>query len=138
MVEKLQDLARSGGVSIVAALSLVIVVIGGCWFVFDQLARRDAEISNLTTDLALARADRVVIQGRLTELGARVDSERDFSAGHRVRLFDRVQQLEARETARAQDMALIKQDLARVADNVDRLVNRLLDASETRTAPPRR
>lgn len=78
------------------------------------------------------------MQARVAEISGRVDSERDFAAGHRVRLFDRVQQLEARETIRAQDTALIKQELARIADSVDRLVTRLLDASERAAPPPAR
>ena len=134
--EGMRDLMRGSGLSLVAATSLIIVLVGGVWTIASELRERDIAMTVISARLGALEAAEGVVSARLQKLengiDSRLASERDFAASHRVRLFDRLQAIEGRETARQQDIALIKDRVERMSVQLDRLIESLFPKARDR------
>lgn len=125
----MRDLVKGSGLSVIAAASLVVVLVGGVWTAASELRSRDIAMTVINARVDGLETSERLIAVRLQKLETGVDqrlaSERDFAASHRVRLFDRLQAIEGREVARQQDIALIKDRVERMSIQLDRLIESL-------------
>lgn len=125
----MRDLVKGSGLSLVAAASLVIVLVGGVWTVAGELRSRDIAMTVVNARIETLETSERIFSVQLQKLEAGLDqrlaSERGFAASHRVRLFDRLQAVEGREVARQQDIALIKDRVERMSIQLDRLIESL-------------
>lgn len=88
-----------------------------------ELQAQKNEIDQLQTSVARYEG---AIESTRNSIASGLSAERAFAEGHRVRLWDRLQKVEAREVERQRDMALIMDRTERMERSLQLLTEALL------------